>query len=55
MCVAGVFNLVKYGAASFKALSPHYIYYFWSVSGMQGGWLMLECDWLCAEGRAALQ
>lgn len=28
----GIWNLVVHGAAALKALSPHYMYYFWSVS-----------------------
>lgn len=29
----GAWNISKHGAASFQALSPHYMYYYWSVSG----------------------
>ena len=29
--LAGIYNLSKYGAGALRALSPHYMYYFWAV------------------------
>ena len=30
--LSGIYNISLYGAGVFRALSPHYIYYFFSVS-----------------------
>ena len=27
----GVWNIAQHGAGAFQALSPHYMYYYWSV------------------------
>ena len=32
----GAWNISKHGASAFQALSPHYMYYYWSVS--ERGW-----------------
>lgn len=29
----GAWNISKHGASAFQALSPHYMYYYWAVSG----------------------
>lgn len=29
----GAWNISEHGASAFQALSPHYMYYYWAVSG----------------------
>lgn len=33
----GLYNIIRYDASCFAALSPHYIYYYWKVGRLEGG------------------
>lgn len=49
----GVYNIATYYPAVFKALSPHYIFYFFSHHGYRG-WIMLGAIVLCITGAEAM-
>lgn len=51
---AGIYNICRFGGAGvFRALSPHYMYYFWSGDA-SGAWRALGNIMLCVTGAEAL-
>ena len=45
----GLYNIFKHDASIFRALSPHYLYYFWAVRGLSWALLVpcsLDFKWL---------
>lgn len=51
---AGIYNICRFGGPGvFKALSPHYMYYFWSGDAA-GAWKNLGNIMLCVTGAEAL-
>lgn len=53
LAAIGVYNVVAYDPSVFKALSPHYIYYFWSGRSSDA-WKQLGSVMLCVTGAEAL-
>ncbi|XP_076883111.1 putative potassium transporter 17 [Bidens hawaiensis] len=51
--IVGIYNIIHHYPTIFKAISPHYIYRFFSTNGHQG-WLLLNGMVLCITGSEAL-
>ncbi|KAL7607555.1 hypothetical protein Lser_V15G18049 [Lactuca serriola] len=45
----GIYNIIYHYPSIFKAISPHYIYQFFSRNGHEG-WLLLNGMVLCITG-----
>ena len=53
LAAIGIYNVVEYDPTVFKALSPHYMYYFWSGRSVEA-WKQLGSVMLCVAGAEAL-
>ena len=53
LAAMGIYNAVAYDPTVFKALSPHYMYYFWSGRSAEA-WRQLGSVMLCVTGAEAL-
>lgn len=51
--LVGIYSIIHHYPGIFKALSPHYIFYFFSRKGKEG-WLLLGGTVLCITGSEAL-
>lgn len=51
---AGAYNLATYGAGALRALSPHYVYYYWTAQPLGQAWRGLGAILLCVTGAEAL-
>ncbi|KAJ4710192.1 Potassium transporter [Melia azedarach] len=51
--LVGIYSIIRHYPGIFKALSPHYIFYFFSRKGKEG-WLLLGGTVLCITGSEAL-
>ena len=49
----GIYNIIYHYPSIFKAISPHYIYQFFSRNGHEG-WLLLNGMVLCITGKSFL-
>ncbi|XP_015893996.3 probable potassium transporter 17 [Ziziphus jujuba] len=51
--LVGIYSIIHYYPSIFKAISPHYIFHFFSRNGKEG-WLLLGGTVLCITGSEAL-
>ncbi|KAF4353974.1 hypothetical protein F8388_011142 [Cannabis sativa] len=51
--MVGIYSIIRYYPGIFKAVSPHYIFHFFSRNGKEG-WLLLGGTVLCITGSEAL-